>query len=215
MSVESNEVKFYKSKNCQGTPVSYKEGASVAFTPNDPDNDKYLSCIVGTNIWVNAYQHNDAFNPEAGAHENLTAGTHNDLSSLKGLSKFQVLGNEFGYAIDVKLTDKTVPKLADGGYEFTIIPYQVEEVKCVTGDDYKQCAIPQLTPPDSEIVCQIVCRATAWPGAVVANGSVYFKYTPTTGLITFRKTEGFPTNMSIVQEGMTNFNFSIDTIPAQ
>src|SRR5207249_441349 len=133
------------------------------------------SCIVGTGVWVNAYEHNDAYNPEPGVHEELKSGTHNDLTSLHGLSKFQVLANQFGYAIDVKLVAKdSLRSSPNGTYEFTIIPYQVDSVKCLNGDDYKPCPIPKLTPPDSEIICQVSVRETAWPGQTIANGSVYF-----------------------------------------
>eukprot|EP01133_Synstelium_polycarpum_P019507 gene19507-23369_t len=159
----SNEVQFFKSKNCVGTP--------------------YLSCVVGENCWVNCYQHNDAFNPETGVHQELKCGTHNDLSSLKGLSKFQVLSNIFGYAIDVKLVDKVSPVDTKCAYEFTIIPYCVQPVKTFSGNDYVQCPIPKLTPPNAEIVCQIVCKQVAWPGTVVSNGSIYFQYEPSTGIL--------------------------------
>ncbi|EGC31853.1 hypothetical protein DICPUDRAFT_57459 [Dictyostelium purpureum] len=210
MSVESNKVKFFTAKNCTGTGVEYTEGDSVAFEPNDQYNDKFLSCIIGTNVWVNAYQHNDVYNPEPGAHEELKSGTHNDLSSLNGLSKFQVLGNEFGYAIDVKLiASGDLVSSPAGTYKFTIIPYQVSAVTCLNGDDYVQCPIPKLNPPNAEIVCQIIVAQTAWPGATVANGSVYFQYDPSTGILNYRKTEGFPTNMDVTQNGKTNFDFKI------
>ncbi|KAF2078203.1 hypothetical protein CYY_000493 [Polysphondylium violaceum] len=209
MSIDSNKVRFFYAKNCSGSYKEYTEGQSIAFEPNDPDNDKYMSCLVGSNVFVNAYQHNDAWNPEPGAHENLNPGTHNDLSSLKGLSKFQILAVGFSYAIDIKILDKLGG--AAGAYKLTLIPYQVNPATCVTGDIYKQCPIPKLTPPDAEIVCQVTVQETAWPGATVANGSIYFKYDPTTGLVTFRKTEGWPHNMSITQSGKTNFDFCLDS----
>ncbi|EFA79229.1 putative calcium-dependent cell adhesion molecule-3 [Heterostelium album PN500] len=221
---------FFTSKNLTGTAVTYNEGDTIAFAPNDQYNvgfynsffnqsfhyyynhyaDKFLSCNIGSSVWVNAYQHNDVYNPEPGVHENLPSGVHNDLSSLQGLSMFQVLANQFAYAIDVKLVCKdSLVSSPAGSYAFTIIPYQVNPVTCKNGDDYVQCPIPQLSPPDSEIVCQITVAQTAWPGATVANGSVYFKYDPSTGIISFRQTEGFPTNMDLVQDGKTQFSFGI------
>ncbi len=210
MSIKPNQVAFYKAKNLQGSPVIYNEGDSVAFPPFHPDNDKYLSCEVGSEIWVNAYEHNEAYSPQPGVHEELYSGVHNDLTSLNGLSKFQVLAKHFGYALDIKLVAKgDVASAPAGAYELTLIPYQVEPAHCKNGDDYIACPIPKLTPPDSEIVCQLTVRKTAWPGETVANGSIYFKYTPDTGLISFRKTEGFPRNMDINQDGKTNFVFGI------
>lgn len=210
MSIKTTQVAFYKAKNLQGSPVIYNEGDSIAFEPFDPDNDKYISCEVGSEVWVNAYEHNEAYSPQPGAHEELYSGVHNDLTSLNGLSKFQVLANHFGYALDIKL--ETKDKLADaakGAYELTLIPYHVDQVHCKSGDDYTACPIPKLDPPDSEIVCQLTVRKTVWPGETVANGSVYFKYTPETGLIGFRKTEGFPEHMDVKQDGKTNFIFEI------
>lgn len=210
MSIKTTQVAFYKAKNLQGSPVIYNEGDSVAFPPFHPDNDKYISCEVGSDIWVNAYEHNEAYSPQPGAHEELGPGVHNDLTSLNGLSKFQVLARHFGYALDIKLEAKDkLAGAAKGAYELTLIPFQVDPVKCKNGDEYTACPIPKLTPPDSEIVCQLTVRKTAWPGETVANGSIYFKYTPENGLISFRKTEGFPHNMDIKQDGKTNFIFEI------
>ncbi|EGG19822.1 calcium-dependent cell adhesion molecule-1 [Cavenderia fasciculata] len=206
-------VTFYTAKNYGGESVNYAQGTSVAFLPNDKYNDKFLSCKVTSGTWVNAYEHNDAFNPEAGAHEELR-GDNPDLSSLNGLSMFQVLADSFGYAIDIKLVcGGSLSSAAAGSYKMTFIPYQVNPVTTMNGDAYIQCPIPKLTPPDSEIVCQLSCQETAWPGATVANGSVYFKYTPNTGVISFRKTEGFPTNMDVTQDGKTNFIFSLNSRP--
>ncbi|GAM19759.1 hypothetical protein SAMD00019534_029340, partial [Acytostelium subglobosum LB1] len=210
MTVGTDRVKFYTQKNLAGSyNKEYKVGDSIAFLPNDPDNDKYMSCEIGTECWVNAYEHNDAFNPEPGAHQELKSGVHNDLTSLKGLSMFQVLENKFGYAIDIRLVDFKDTK---GGYKLSLIPYQVNPAVCLSGDAFIQCPIPKLTPPDSEIVCQVVVAETAWPGATVANGSVYFRYNPSTGLLSFRKTEGFPTNMSLTQAGMTQFTFKLEKL---
>lgn len=210
MSIKSNQVAFYRAKNLQGSAKIYNEGDSVAFEPNDPDNDKYLSCEVGSDVWVNAYEHNDAYTPQPGVHEELVSGVHNDLTSLNGLSKFQVLAKHFGYALDIKLL--TGGKLAGakaGDYDLGLTPFQVDPVHCKNGDDYTSCPIPKLNPPDSEIVCQVTVRQVHPPQQYIANGSIYFKYNPDTGLISFRKTEGFPANMEIKQDGKTNFIFEI------
>ncbi|GAM26461.1 hypothetical protein SAMD00019534_096360, partial [Acytostelium subglobosum LB1] len=208
MTVDTLRVRFFKQKNLAGTyNKEYRVGDSIAFTPHDADNDSYMSCEIGTRCWVNAYQHNDAFNPEPGAHKELRSGVHNDLSELKGLSMFQVLQNTFGYAIDIRVVDF---KGSKDGYKMTMIPYQTAPVSCMCGGDYVQCPIPKLSPPDSEIVCQVIVQATEWPGSTVANGSIYFKYNPTTGLLSYRKTEGFPSNMSLSQEGITQFTFKLE-----
>eukprot|EP01133_Synstelium_polycarpum_P012188 gene12188-14263_t len=210
MSVSSNEVKFYTGRDCIGTPVSYKAGDSIAFLSNEIDShDKYLSCIVGSKVFVNAYQYKDAFNSEVGQHDFLVSGRHRDLSYMNGISKLQVISSEFGFAIDVKLTDKTIHKLAsNGGYELTITSnHQAEPLKCLSGDAYRSCPIHRQTKPDSEIVCHITVASTQ-SGVIVANGSISFKLNITTGIISFTKTNGFPATMSVVQEDKTSFNFN-------
>eukprot|EP01133_Synstelium_polycarpum_P009119 gene9119-10695_t len=209
----ANEVKFYKSKNCMGTPVCYKEGDSCAFPANHPDNDKYLSCVVGDKVWVNCYQHNDTCNSEPGVHLVLKSGTHVDLCSLKGLSKFQVLSHKFEFAVDVKLVDNVSPGVdTKCAYEFTLIPHNSQPVKTFSGNDYVQCPVPKLTSPNAEVVCQLVCKQVAWPCSVVCNGSVCFQFEPSTGLLKCKKIQGFPSNLSATQEGKTNFCFSLNSL---
>ncbi|MFJ5657170.1 hypothetical protein ACIQD5_27925 [Streptomyces microflavus] len=62
-------------------------------------------------------------------------------------------------------------------------------------------------------MCQISVRETAWPGQTMANGSIYFRWRwegegePT---VAFRQSEGFPSNMSLREEGDNSFTFSLD-----
>eukprot|EP01132_Coremiostelium_polycephalum_P011345 gene11345-13892_t len=202
--VQPDEAIFYLGLNLTGNAYHYKLGASVAFKPDDVLNDKLMSVDIGSNVWVNAYENNDVYNP-GGVHEELQSGVHNDLSSLKGLSKFQVLQNAFKYAIDISLTD---PVNGAGGSELTFKPYQVEPVKVLSGAPAVQCPIPKLGTP-ADIVCQVSVRKTAWPGETVANGSIYMSYDEKTGLISSKTDANFPKNMTVTQTGLTNFEFKL------
>eukprot|EP01133_Synstelium_polycarpum_P022462 gene22462-26940_t len=136
MSVQPTEVKFFKSLSCTGDSSSYFEGDTIALPFIASNPDKYLSCIIGSDIWINAYENNDAFNPDIGAHERLESGTHNDLSYLNGVTKFQVLSKSNSFAIDIKLTDKT--SAAKGSYLLTMVPEPSLAVSVLSGSPYTQ-----------------------------------------------------------------------------
>ncbi|EGC38123.1 hypothetical protein DICPUDRAFT_46027 [Dictyostelium purpureum] len=209
MSVDSQKVKFFFGKNCSGESFEYSRGQTVRFNAGDKWNDRFMSCIVGSAVQCNIWEHNEIDTPTPGKYALLQPGsTTNDLTFINGLSKFQILPRDFNYAIDFKI-EKGSSLTKE--YEMTLIPYQVSPAKNTTGHDYVQCPIPKLTPPESEIVCQVSCKETAWPGATVANGSIYFKYSPSTGQVSFRKTEGFPHNMAIKQDDNTSFIFTLNS----
>ncbi|KAM9955735.1 hypothetical protein ACTFIW_001938 [Dictyostelium discoideum] len=211
MSVDANKVKFFFGKNCTGESFEYNKGETVRFNNGDKWNDKFMSCLVGSNVRCNIWEHNEIDTPTPGKFQELLQGsTNNDLTSINGLSKFQVLPGAFQWAVDVKIVNKV--NSTAGSYEMTITPYNVEKVACKDGDDFVQLPIPKLTPADSEIVCHLTVRQTKTPYDYVVNGSVYFKYSPTTGQVAvIKKDETFPKNMTVTQDDNTSFIFNLNS----
>ncbi|EAL64530.1 hypothetical protein DDB_G0285817 [Dictyostelium discoideum AX4] len=210
MSVAPTKVKFFFGKNCTGESFEYDEGETVRFNYGDEWNDKFMSCIVGASVKCNIWEHNEIDTPTPGKYEQLAQGsTNNDLTSINGLSKFQVIPGDFQWAVDVKIVDN-IANTPVGSYEMTLIPFGVPQVVCRDGDDFVQMPIPQLSPADSEIVTQVAVRDTR-TGVYVANGSCYFKYDPSTGQVSIRKpVETFPPNMDTVQDDNTSFIFNLN-----
>ncbi|KAK5580514.1 hypothetical protein RB653_000534 [Dictyostelium firmibasis] len=210
MSVDPTKVKFFFGLNCTGDSFEYDEGQTVEFSDGDEWNDKFLSCIVGASVKCNLWQHND-ITTAPGNYEQLAQGsTNNDLSSMGGISKFQVIPGDFQWAVDVKLVNNVNTTV--GSYEMTLIPFGVQQVSCRDGDDYIQMPIPELSPSDSEIVTQVAVRDTK-SGVYVANGSCYFKCDPSTGIVSVRKpTDTFPPNMDAIQQDNTTFNFNLNSV---
>ncbi|EGG20297.1 calcium-dependent cell adhesion molecule-1 [Cavenderia fasciculata] len=193
-------VTFYTATNYGGEAVQYNEGVTVDFARDDKYNDKFQSCRIPSGLWVNAFQNNDASGTDTGIHQELH-GDQTDLSFMGGLSNFQVLSDAFGYAIDVKLVcGGDLANTPANSYQMDFIPYEVTGVQCINGNDYIQCPIPKLDPPNSEIVCQVSVKELAWPGANVANGSIYFQYDPSSGIISYSDKGGYPANMTITQD---------------
>ncbi|EGG15924.1 putative adhesion molecule [Cavenderia fasciculata] len=123
----------------------------------------------------------------------------------------QALDNAFKFSIDIRFRHTVAGKPEDN-FDLTIKPLQFENTVVPSGGDYVGVQIPQLNPPDSLIVSQISVREKPWPHQIVANGSVYFKYNPSTEDITFEKTEGFPTNMDIVKDDIWGFTITLKSV---
>ncbi|GAM19760.1 hypothetical protein SAMD00019534_029350, partial [Acytostelium subglobosum LB1] len=62
MTVGPDRVIFYTEKNLAGSSKEYKVGESIVLK-NDPNNNKYMSCEIGTDCWVNAYQYIESSDP--------------------------------------------------------------------------------------------------------------------------------------------------------
>ncbi|KAM9966466.1 hypothetical protein ACTFIR_006682 [Dictyostelium discoideum] len=123
----------------------------------------------------------------------------------------QAIDVEFKYSVDIRF-NHNVKGRDPKAFQLTVIPYQLKGAEIVSGGDYSGVQIPELNPPDSEIVCQISIRELAWPGQIFANGSIYFKYTPSNNTVSYRKTEGWPTNCEIVQDDVSGFTITLNSI---
>ncbi|KAK9679818.1 hypothetical protein K7432_016150, partial [Basidiobolus ranarum] len=107
MTVASNKVKFAYELSMQGSEFeTYEKGQTVRFNYGDPYNDKFRSVVVGASVRLNIWEHNEFDTPVPGKYDELAAGTYDNLDYLNGVSKFQVIGAEFQYGIDVKLVDQ-------------------------------------------------------------------------------------------------------------
>eukprot|EP01133_Synstelium_polycarpum_P022273 gene22273-26717_t len=182
MSVEGNQVQFFAEKNCKGNPVQFFEGDSVTYSADHADNDKYMSCIIGSKVWLNAYQSSGVDQLLAGdQHLQLKTGTHNDLTPIKGLSKFQVLSTQHSFAIDLKFSDST--DKAKGYYTLSVLPTDEQHVTLFSGMDRTvQVPIGSGKPLTGEVNCQIIVREHSLPHSIVANGNIFFKYDCKTGI---------------------------------
>ncbi|AWZ05233.1 MULTISPECIES: hypothetical protein [unclassified Streptomyces] len=103
---------------------------------------------------------------------------------------------------------------ADGldadGYTLKVIPWNLEPLELKSTDTASRVlSVPDLNPADAEIVAQIAAQQINWPHQYVANGSLYLRWSLDGKKVTYRKTEGFPTNMAIKQEDDTSLTLSL------
>eukprot|EP01132_Coremiostelium_polycephalum_P004630 gene4630-5783_t len=196
--VPNNIVHFFLQKNCVGEFREFKEGDSVMYGPQDPDNDKYMSCIIGKDVWVNCYQHSEPSTRDPGVHEELKSGTNNDLSNLRGLSSFQVIATKYGCAIDLRLRDKVHQK--PGEFNLLVTVPDLDPITMTSYSDYRQVPIEKMDDSKQDILVKITVTQASSPSDIVATGSLYFRYDKKTGEISTRKNDDFPKNMSITQD---------------
>ncbi|EFA83649.1 SH3 domain-containing protein [Heterostelium album PN500] len=138
-------------------------------------------------------------------------GNYPEGSTIPYDSITQAVDNSFKFSIDIRFKH-TIAGKPENDYTLAIKPLHFENSVITSGGDYLGVQIPQLNPPDSLIVSQISVREVPWPHQIVANGSVYFKYNPTTEDITFTKTEGFPVNMDIEKDDIWGFTITLKEI---
>ncbi|EAL69470.1 hypothetical protein DDB_G0275439 [Dictyostelium discoideum AX4] len=147
-----------------------------------------------------------------GTMQTFLGGEYPDITDkLPNVDIVQAIDVQFKYSVDIRFKHN-VQGRDPNDFKLTVIPYQLNGVEIVSGGDYSGVQIPELNPPDSEIVCQISIREIKWPGQVFANGSIYFKYTPSNNTVSYRKTEGWPTNCEIVQDDVSGFTITLKSI---
>ncbi|KYR01335.1 putative adhesion molecule [Tieghemostelium lacteum] len=150
--------------------------------------------------------------PNGGRLYEMTSGEHGDIN-IPYNSIMQCVDISFKFSIDIKFNHTISGKPANE-YGLTIKPLHFDNTGVITSGatDYVGVQIPQLNPPDSLIVSQISVRENPWPHQIVSNGSIYFKYNPTSEDITFEMTEGFPANMTIVKDDIWGFTFTLKSL---
>ncbi|KAN0035308.1 hypothetical protein ACTA71_004573 [Dictyostelium dimigraforme] len=180
---------FFEQKNFEGGPWLIKGGGRYNFYSNG-----LRSIKVGKLCKIKAW---DNF----GTMKSYTPGEYPDITyDLRDIKLVQALDVDCDYSVDIKFNHKINGIPAD------------DAVEIASGANYTSVQIPQLNPPDAEIVCQVSIRETAWPGQTVANGSIYFKYDSSNNTISYRKTEGWPNNCEIVQDDVTGFTITLNSI---
>eukprot|EP01133_Synstelium_polycarpum_P016944 gene16944-20156_t len=210
MSVDNNEVLFYKSKNLQEDSYSFRVGDTIEFPADHPDNDRFRSCNVGRDVIVNVYESNDLVG-QSNYSQLRGPGVDNNLQWLGGLSKFQVLSNAFVFAIDIRVVSK-IPN-DKSSYELTLEAVRSPPCKAISCNaNYVQCPITAFDSGD-QVICKVLVRQSDYPWSYISNGSIHFKYNMSTGVITHTTDRlSFPSNLSITQEGKTNFCFNIKSL---
>eukprot|EP01133_Synstelium_polycarpum_P016943 gene16943-20155_t len=209
MSVDINKVIFYKSKDFQGDSFTFTVGDSVDFPEGHPDNDKFMSCQVGRETLVNCYQNNDLADTSADLFCQISAGAHPNISTIGGLSKFQVISNSHIYGVDVKVVSKIPNDKAN--YDLTLEAPRTSVKTNSSNTKYAQCPIADTYESDMT-PCKVIVRNSDFPWSVVDMGVIYFSYNKVTGLVKHTLSDGFPSKITVTQEGKTNFCFNIESL---
>ncbi|KAN0035309.1 hypothetical protein ACTA71_004574 [Dictyostelium dimigraforme] len=195
-----NDGIIFKEKNFGGQQWAIKSGSRYGNHAG-----ALRSLKVGKFCKINIWDKN-------GTMETYLAGDYPDITQkIPNVDIVQAVDIQFKFSVDIRLKHNISGKPAEG-FKLTVIPYQLNPVEIVSGADYSGVQIPELNPPDAEIVCQVAVRETAWPGQTVANGSIYFKYTPSNNTLSYRKTGGWPTNCDIVQDDVSGFTITLNSI---
>ncbi|KAN0015491.1 hypothetical protein ACTFIU_008224 [Dictyostelium citrinum] len=198
--VGDKDSAIFKEKNFGGQKWDIKNGSRYKNQAG-----ALRSLQVGKFCKVNIWDKN-------GTMQTHLAGNYPDITDkTPEVDIVQAIDVEFKYSIDIRFKHKISGK-GQEAYKLTVIPYLLPAVSIVGGGDYSGVQIPELNPPDSEIVCQVTVNEVDWPGQVVSNGSIYFKYTPSNNTVSYRKTEGWPTNCDIVQDDVSGFTITLNSI---
>ncbi|KAN0003709.1 hypothetical protein ACTFIZ_009854 [Dictyostelium cf. discoideum] len=199
-SIGDKESAIFKEKNFGGQKWSIKNGSRYKNYAG-----ALRSLKVGKMCKVNIWDQNGTMQTHLG-------GDYPDITDkLPNVDIVQAIDVEFKFSIDIRLKH-TVSGRDENAFQLSIIPFSFPKTEITSGEDYSGVQIPELNPPDSEIVCQVSIRELAWPGQTFANGSIYFKYTPSNNTLSYRKTEGWPTNCEIVQDDVTGFTITLKSI---
>ena len=110
--------------------------------------------------------------------------------------------------VKLRLTDATSQD--KGRYLLRVMPHGQDSVKMCSGDDYEVVCL-NCDLHGGEQVCQIVVTECEWPGPTVATGSLWFEWDSAAGKLEWRRTEGFPRNMSLTVDDVSSFTLRLNS----
>ncbi|WP_192016750.1 beta/gamma crystallin domain-containing protein [Photobacterium arenosum] len=199
--VKTTDVAFYREKNFGGSPDYYQLGDDITFHFGDDYNDKYLSLKVINPVKVHCYQHTDG----SGIFKSYTHGDYASIEEMHGLSKFQIVNIDTHFAVSMRLIDET------GGeprqFLMTFNAHNIGDAEFWSGEE-TYTSLP-VTESSELITCAIYIRNIA-TGEYIANGSMYFHYNTTHGIIdVVTPGETFPPNLKITRVDSTKFDFTL------
>jgi len=196
---KTTDVAFYREKNFGGSPEYYQLGDDVTFHYGDHFNDKYLSLKVINPVKILCYQHSDG----SGIFKSYTQGNYASIEEINGLSKFQIVGIDTHFAVSMRLIDQT------GGephqFLMTFNAHNIGDAEFYSGKD-SYTPLP-VTENNDLVTCAIYIRDMT-TGEYIANGSMYFQYNATHGIIEVTTPEEtFPPNLKVIRIDNTKFDF--------